>query len=65
MKMLLRRKFDGSSDLKAALLATGDAELVEWIASKEGFWGSGIAGDPGKNTLGKLLMELRDEYKNA
>ena len=65
MKGLLMSKFGGSDKLKADLLATGDAELVEWVPSREGFWGTRIGDVPGENKLGKLLMGVRDAYKDA
>ena len=47
--------------LKELLLSTGDEELVE-----KNWWGDvywGVCDGRGKNKLGKLLMQLREEIK--
>lgn len=62
MREALRAKFTQNKDLKKILLETGDAELVEHTAN-DNYWGDGGDGS-GKNMLGKLLMELREELKN-
>lgn len=67
MSYALKRKFDTHPDLREQLLATGDAILIEGNTWHDNFWGD--CGCPkcqniaGKNNLGKLLMTLRDEYK--
>jgi ribA/ribD-fused uncharacterized protein len=58
MRELLRAKFS-SNVLKAMLLETGDADLVEGNFWGDHFWG--ICKGRGKNNLGKLLMEIRKE----
>ncbi|MBI3442215.1 MAG: NADAR family protein [Candidatus Sungbacteria bacterium] len=50
-------KFTGHEELREALLATGDAALIE-ANPHDPYWGSGRQGS-GQNMLGKLLMELR------
>lgn len=57
----LRAKFTQHDDLRALLLATGDAELVEHTAN-DSYWADGGDGS-GKNRLGQLLMRLRDELR--
>ena len=57
----LRAKFTQHEDLKAVLLGTGDAKLVEHTAN-DAYWGDGGDGS-GKNRLGQLLMRLRDELR--
>lgn len=57
MEEALWHKFTQHLDLKAELLATGDAELVE-DSDKDAFWGVG-ADRRGKNELGKALERLR------
>jgi ribA/ribD-fused uncharacterized protein len=57
----LRAKFTQHDDLKAILLGTGDAVLVEHTA-KDSYWGDGGDGS-GKNRLGQLLMRVRDELR--
>lgn len=58
MLAALRAKFNQYDGLKALLLETGDAELVEHTRN-DSYWGDGGDGS-GKNRLGKLLMILRD-----
>ncbi len=43
------------------LVGTGDAILVEHTA-KDDYWGDGGDGR-GKNRLGKILMQVRDELR--
>jgi ribA/ribD-fused uncharacterized protein len=59
----LRAKFTQHDDLKAILLGTGDAVLVEHTAN-DSYWGDGGDGS-GKNRLGRLLMQLRAELRQA
>ncbi len=62
MRELLRIKFS-SKVLRAELLATGDAKLVEGNHWNDRFWG--VCKGKGENWLGKLLMELREELRRA
>ena len=57
----LRAKFTQHEELKAVLLGTGDAILVEHTA-KDSYWGDGGDGS-GKNRLGHLLMKVREELR--
>ena len=59
MRAALRAKFDQYPKLKALLLSTGDAELIEHTRN-DSYWADGGDGT-GKNRLGYLLMELRAE----
>jgi ribA/ribD-fused uncharacterized protein len=63
MEKALRAKYN-QEPFKSALLATGNAEIVE-DSPKDLFWGSGIIGGPGpgKNQMGHLLMTLRSQLK--
>lgn len=61
MLEVLRAKFTQHADLKAVLLGTGDAQLVEHTA-KDSYWGDGGDGS-GKNRLGQLLMQVREELR--
>lgn len=54
-------KFTQHEDLRAMLLETGNATLVEHTAN-DGYWGDGGDGS-GKNRLGELLMKLRDALR--
>ncbi|KAH8092610.1 hypothetical protein BXZ70DRAFT_1010695 [Cristinia sonorae] len=57
----LRLKFSQHLDLRAELLGTGDAILVE-ASEKDAFWGYG-PDRRGRNELGKALMKLREELR--
>ena len=59
----LRAKFTQHEDLKAILLGTGDAKLVEHTEN-DSYWADGGDGS-GKNRLGQLLMQLRTELRAA
>ena len=59
MREALRAKFTQHADLRALLLGTGDAILVEHT-EKDNYWGDAGNGT-GKNRLGQLLMELREQ----
>ena len=51
--------------LRKRLLSTGERQLMEWVRSKEGFWGAlTYDGRMGQNTLGELLMQLRKFIRN-
>jgi len=60
MRDVLWAKFS-NPDLCKELLATGSAYLIEGNDWEDHFWG--ICDGKGKNILGKLLMEIRDELK--
>jgi ribA/ribD-fused uncharacterized protein len=61
MRAALRAKFTQHPALRSLLLETGDAELIEHTGNDR-YWADGGDGS-GKNTLGKLLMELRVELR--
>jgi N-glycosidase YbiA len=61
MRQALRAKFTQHPDIQKILLETGNEELIE-NTTKDHYWGCGSTGT-GKNMLGKLLMELRDELR--
>ena len=61
MREALRAKFTQNKELNKTLLETGDAELVEHTHN-DFYWADGGDGS-GKNMLGLLLMELREELK--
>jgi ribA/ribD-fused uncharacterized protein len=60
MRDLLRLKFS-KADLSERLLATGSAELIEGNNWNDTFWG--VCKGRGRNMLGQLLMEIRDEVR--
>lgn len=59
MRGIIRAKFDQHEYVRRKLLATGDRELIEdsW---RDDFWGWGPNRD-GKNMLGRLWMDLRNQ----
>ena len=59
MRKAIRAKFTQHADLRATLLATGDAKIVEHT-ERDSYWGDGGDGS-GKNMLGRILMEVRSE----
>jgi ribA/ribD-fused uncharacterized protein len=65
MRELLRQKFQRHPELRELLRHTGDAELVEGNTWHDNFWGAcrcaRCNGVPGRNWLGRLLMEVRNE----
>ncbi|MBD2101679.1 NADAR family protein [Leptolyngbya sp. FACHB-261] len=63
MRTALHAKFTQHPELRDQLLATGDAYLVEHTQN-DSYWGDGGDGS-GKNMLGRILMELRDELRGA
>ena len=55
-------KFTKHSDLREALLETGDKYIEETNHWKDTFYG--VCNDIGQNHLGKILMEIRGSLKN-
>jgi ribA/ribD-fused uncharacterized protein len=63
MREAVRAKFAQHPELATLLLETADAVLVEHTA-KDSYWGD--AGDgSGKNMLGQILMQVRDELRQS
>jgi ribA/ribD-fused uncharacterized protein len=62
MRDLLRQKF-AQPDLRQKLLATGDQHLVEGNTWEDYFWG--VCNGRGLNHLGRLLMDVREECREA
>jgi ribA/ribD-fused uncharacterized protein len=56
-------KFSQHPELKAKLLATGDAHLEEGNRHGDMFWGT-VDGQ-GRNELGKVLMKIRDTLRET
>lgn len=59
MERIFRAKLAQHADVKTALLATGNRELLK-VYDTDYDWGTGADGS-GKNNMGKLWMALRDE----
>jgi len=62
MRSILKHKFRQSPKCRAVLLSTGEKCLMENNRT-DAFWGIGEDGK-GKNTLGKILMEIREQIRN-
>ena len=69
MRKCVRMKFDQHPKLKKDLIATGNSPIYENIGNRNGerhkFWGSKMVNEfegDGNNMMGKILMDLRDEY---
>jgi ribA/ribD-fused uncharacterized protein len=62
MRDILRLKFADPA-LRQALLATGEAPLVEGNAWNDTFWG--VCRGRGQNHLGRLLEEVREEVRGV
>jgi ribA/ribD-fused uncharacterized protein len=60
METAVRTKFTQIPDLKMLLLGTGDAVLIQHCDDR--YWGDGGDGT-GRNLLGIILMEIRDELR--
>lgn len=63
MRKVIRAKFTQHDNLKQKLLATGNAVLEEGNTWHDLYWGVDANTRQGKNTLGKILMEIRDELR--
>jgi ribA/ribD-fused uncharacterized protein len=62
MREAVLAKFTAYEDIRAILLGTGDAVIVE-NSPTDNYWGCGRNGH-GKNKLGKILMSVRDELRD-
>jgi len=60
MKKLLKLKFE-QEPFNQLLINTGKYKIIEWNDWGEIFWGIDSRTKKGKNMLGILLMEIRDE----
>jgi ribA/ribD-fused uncharacterized protein len=61
MREAVRAKFRQHPELAKILLDTGGATLVEHTAN-DSYWGDGGDGS-GRNMLGRILMEVREELR--
>lgn len=70
MEALVRDKFS-QSPFKEKLLATGDTELIEGNCWHDNVWGvcecpaCKRGGNVGRNQLGKIIMKIREELREA
>jgi len=61
MREAVEAKFRQHEELRALLLGTGDAQLIEHTENDD-FWGDGGDGS-GRNELGRILMAVRDALR--
>ncbi len=69
MYIVVKEKFKQNLNLRAALISTGDAILVEDTTTwHDNFWGDCTCPQcqyiMGQNNLGKILMKVRKELQN-
>lgn len=62
MKDAVRAKFTQHHELKELLFSTGERKIIEHTANDD-YWGDG-GGGSGKNMLGQILMQIRNELRN-
>lgn len=62
MRQVIKAKLSQHDDVKEALLKTGNA-VINKNYPDDWFWGTGADGT-GKNIIGKIWMEFREELKN-
>jgi N-glycosidase YbiA len=63
MRNAVRAKFTQHDDLREILLSTDEATIVEHTEN-DSYWGDGGDGS-GKNMLGRILMEIREELRTG
>ena len=63
MRAAVLAKFRQNDDLRALLLSTGEAILIEHT-ERDAYWGDGGDGS-GRNRLGEILMSVRAELRRA
>ena len=63
MRKAVLKKFKTHAEIREILLTTADEKIVE-NAPGDYYWGCGKDGS-GKNILGKILMEVREELRSA
>jgi ribA/ribD-fused uncharacterized protein len=61
MTRVVRAKFTQHEILGNLLCRTGNAKLIDGNAQNDTFWG--VCNGIGKNHLGKILMQIRNELK--
>ena len=65
MEDIVRAKFTQHPELAAKLFATGDKVLVEGNHWGDTYWGVDTHTGQGENHLGKILMKVRAELREA
>ena len=65
MRRGVKAKFDQNEQLRVRLLETGDQELQEGNYWHDLYWGIDEETGCGENWLGKILMEIREQYRSG
>jgi hypothetical protein len=72
MRILIKKRFKHDDEFRDIIMATGNHQLLHFEkgrGSAPSFWGGYIKKDTGKlmgkNTLGKIYMELRHTHRTA
>ena len=65
MRYGLKMKFDQNPDIKQKLIDTRSMFIEEGNKWNDLYWGVDLHSGNGNNVLGKLLMELRREYRKG
>ena len=55
-------KFTQHAELRATLLSSGNATIVEQT-EKDRYWGDDDGDGSGRNRLGQILMQVREELR--
>lgn len=63
MEKIVRAKFTQNPQLAQFLTETGDAELMEGNIWNDTFWGVDLRTGRGENHLGRILMALREDFR--
>jgi N-glycosidase YbiA len=63
MHKAVSAKFNAHPELQQLLLSTGQEEIIE-KTTKDDYWGCGTNGT-GRNRLGKILMQIREELRTG
>lgn len=63
LKQILQKYYDVNEDQKVKLVETGDRPLIMKGKRINDYWGVIGPKNEGSNIYGKMLMELRDEFK--
>jgi ribA/ribD-fused uncharacterized protein len=63
MTAIVQAKFKQNSDLLERLMSTGTTHLQEDNTWNDTYWG--VCNGSGKNMLGQILMNIRQEYANS
>jgi hypothetical protein len=64
MRELLRKKFIDNKHYASMLVDTGSEHIQEGNYWGDRFWGVDLKNSVGKNMLGELIMDIRDELMN-